>query len=98
MEVIYGGSMMPGEIARTAQEENVDVIGLSTLSGNHLALGPKVVRELENLGIKDDVLLLMGGTIPLRDVPALKESGISGVFGTGTNTAAVVAFIESQFK
>ncbi len=98
MEVIYGGSMIPEEIARTAQQENVDVIGLSTLSGNHQALGPEVVKELESLGIKDDVLVLMGGTIPVRDVPVLKESGILEVFGTGTNTTEVVSFIESQFK
>lgn len=98
MEVIYGGSMFPEEIAKTAQQENVDVIGLSTLSGNHLELGPEVGKELESLGIKDDVFVLMGGAIPVRDVPVLKESGILEVFGTGTNTAEVVTFIEGRFK
>ena len=98
MEVIYGGSMFPEEIAKTAQQENVDVVGLSTLSGNHLELGPEVVKELESLGIKDNVFVLMGGAIPVRDVPVLKESGILEVFGTGTNTAKVVTFIEGRFK
>ncbi|MBW1706150.1 MAG: cobalamin-dependent protein [Deltaproteobacteria bacterium] len=98
MEVIYGGSMFPEEIARTAQQENVDVVGLSTLSGNHLQLGPEVITELKSLGIKDDVFVLMGGAIPVRDVPVLKESGILEVFGTGTNTGEVVSFIEGRFK
>jgi len=98
MEVIYGGSMFPEEIARTAQQENVDVVGLSTLSGNHLQLGPEVITELKSLGIKDDVFVLMGGAIPVRDVPVLKESGILEVFGTGTNTCEVVSFIEGRLK
>ena len=98
MEVIYGGNMLPEEIAITAQQENVDVVGLSTLSGNHLKLGPDVVKELKSLDIENEIFVLIGGTIPDKDIPALKASGILEVFPTGTNTNKVVAFIEGLFK
>ena len=98
MEVVYGGSMLPDEIARTAQQENVDVIGLSTLSGNHLELGLRMMEEVSKLGIEDDVFVVMGGTISEKDGLALKEKGVLEIFGTGTNTTEVVKFINRQFE
>ena len=69
--------------------------GLSTLSGNHLTLGPKVVRLLREKGL-DDVLVIMGGVIPPDDVPLLKEEGIDEVFGPETPLQKIVAFIKEN--
>ena len=70
-------------------------MGLSTLSGNHLTLGPKVVRLLREKGL-DDVLVIMGGVIPPDDVPLLKEEGIDEVFGPETPLQKIVAFIKEN--
>jgi methylmalonyl-CoA mutase C-terminal domain/subunit len=79
-------------IAEAALQEDVDVVGLSILSGAHLALVPRV-RQLMNDSGLNDVLLLVGGIIPDEDVSALKEMGVSGIFGPGTNTEAIVTHI-----
>jgi len=95
MEVIYLGNQFPEAIAASALQEGVDVVGLSTLSGNHLTLGPKVVRLLREKGL-DDVLVIMGGVIPPDDVPLLKEEGIDEVFGPETPLQKIVAFIKEN--
>src|SRR5436190_7063019 len=84
MEVIYTGLFQtPEMIARAAIDEDVDVIGLSILSGAHLAIFPKIFDQLEAAGL-GDVLVVAGGTIPDDDVPQLKALGVAEVFGPGT--------------
>lgn len=96
MEVIYTGLFQtPEMIARAAIDEDVDVIGLSILSGAHLALFPKVFAELQRAGL-DDVLVVAGGTIPNEDVPALSELGVAAVFGPGTPMETAVRFIREH--
>jgi len=91
--VIYTGlRQTPEMIVEAALQEDVDVIGLSILSGAHMALVPRVLELLRAEGLAD-VLVLIGGIIPDDDVPALLELGISGVFGPGTNTDDIVRHI-----
>jgi methylmalonyl-CoA mutase C-terminal domain/subunit len=93
MEVIYTGlRQTPEMIARTAVQEDVDVVGLSVLSGSHLELFPLIVEKLKLAGMEHAVLLA-GGIIPVEDLPAMKEMGIEGVFGPGTMTADIIDFI-----
>jgi methylmalonyl-CoA mutase, C-terminal domain len=96
MEVIYTGlRQTPEMIVEAALQEDVDVIGLSILSGAHMALVPRVLDLLRAEGL-GDVMLLIGGIIPDDDVPALLEMGISGVFGPGTNTEDIVRHITTK--
>jgi methylmalonyl-CoA mutase C-terminal domain/subunit len=98
MEVIYTGiRQTPQMIAEAALQEDVDVVGLSILSGAHLELFPRVVTELHERGV-DDVLLFCGGIIPEQDISAVKELGFSGVFGPGTNTADIIEFIGEELS
>lgn len=93
MEVIYTGlRQTPEMIAEAALQEDVDVVGLSILSGAHMALVPRVLELLRAEGL-DDVLVIVGGIIPDDDVPALYEMGVSAVFGPGTSTEAIVEHI-----
>ena len=94
-EVIYLGNQMPENIVETAIHEDVDVIGLSTLSGNHLILAPEVVRLLGEKGMGDTTVIL-GGTIPPDDVLKLKKAGISEVFGPGTPLERIVKFVSQS--
>ena len=95
MEVIFIGNQFPEAIAVVAAQENVDVVGLSSLSGNHLALAPKVVELLRKHGL-EEVLVVLGGTIPQSDIPELKKAGINGVFPPGTPLTDIVDFIEGK--
>ena len=96
MEVIYTGlRQTPEMIVEAALQEDVDVIGLSILSGAHMALFPRIMNLLKENGL-DDVLVVAGGIIPDEDVPALKEIGIRAVFGPGTSTEEIVKFIEEE--
>jgi methylmalonyl-CoA mutase C-terminal domain/subunit len=93
MEVVYTGlRQTPEMIAEAALQEDVDVVGLSILSGAHLALVPRI-REVMNQTGLDDVPLLVGGIIPEEDKPKSQELGVSGIFGPGTNTEDIAAFI-----
>ncbi len=93
-EVIYTGiRQTPAMIAEAALQEDVDVVGLSILSGAHMALVPRVIEELKKLGL-EDVVILVGGIIPDEDVPALLDMGVAGVFGPGTLTSEIVETIE----
>ncbi|HHB89796.1 MAG TPA: cobalamin B12-binding domain-containing protein [Anaerolineae bacterium] len=93
-EVIYTGiRQTPEMIAEAALQEDVDVVGLSILSGAHMALVPRVLDELKKRGL-DDVVVLVGGIIPDEDVPALLDMGVAGVFGPGTLTSEIVETIE----
>ena len=96
MEVIYTGiRQTPQMIAEAALQEDVQVVGLSILSGAHLELFPRVVQELKDRGV-DDVLLFAGGIIPNDDVPAIKTMGFQGVFGPGTDTNDIIAFVREH--
>jgi methylmalonyl-CoA mutase C-terminal domain/subunit len=92
-EVIYTGiRQTPQMIAEAALQEDVDVVGLSILSGAHMTLCPKVVELLHAQG-QDDVIVLVGGIIPDADVARLHEAGVQGVFGPGASTREIAAFI-----
>ena len=95
-EVIYTGiRQTPEMIAEAALQEDVDVVGLSILSGAHMVLVPKVLEALEDAGM-GDVIVLLGGIIPDEDIVALHDIGVRGVFGPGTSTQDIVAFINAE--
>jgi methylmalonyl-CoA mutase C-terminal domain/subunit len=98
MNVVYTGiRQTPEAIAETAKREEVDVLGLSILSGAHLTLFPRVIAALEAQGIgPDDLVIIAGGIIPDEDIPTLRELGIEAVFGPGTPTRELVAFIQGR--
>ena len=93
MEVIYTGSRQtPEMIVATALQEDVDVIGLSILSGAHKELCSAVTSLLKEKH-SEDILVIVGGIIPSKDVPTLNQVGVKGVFGPGTDTRRISAFI-----
>jgi methylmalonyl-CoA mutase C-terminal domain/subunit len=95
MEVVYTGlHQTPEMIASAAVQEDVDVVGLSILSGAHMTLFPRV-RKLLDDGGRTDLLLIGGGIIPREDVEALERQGVGKIFGPGTPTSDLIAFIES---
>lgn len=90
MEVIYTGlRQTPEMIVEAALQEDVDVIGLSILSGAHMAIVPRVMALLEESG-QEDVAVLLGGIIPDEDVTVLEEMGIVGIYGPGTSTESII--------
>ena len=96
MEVVYTGiRQTPQMIAEAALQEDVQVVGLSILSGAHLELFPRVIEELRSRGV-DDVLLFAGGIIPQGDIEAVKAMGFAAVFGPGTDTREVIDFLNQQ--
>jgi methylmalonyl-CoA mutase C-terminal domain/subunit len=96
MEVVYTGiRQTPEMIVEAALQEDVDVIGLSILSGAHMALFPRIMELVRESGL-DDVLVVAGGIFPEVDMEAIRAMGIDGVFGPGTNTADIVAFIQEN--
>jgi methylmalonyl-CoA mutase C-terminal domain/subunit len=98
MEVIYTGlRQTPEMIVEAAVQEDVDVIGMSILSGAHMTLFPRVMKLLAENGL-DDVLVVAGGIIPDDDVPALKDIGIVGIFGPGTSTEEAIRFIKENVR
>ena len=98
MEVIYTGiRQTPQMIAQAAAQEDVDVVGLSILSGAHMEILPDTLRRLRDHGM-DDVITIVGGIIPEADRQALMDLGISGVFGPGTSTISIVEFIQQSVE
>jgi len=98
MEVIYTGlRQSPEQIVSAALQEDVDVVGLSVLSGAHDYLFPKIMELMRQKGL-DDVLVIGGGIIPEEDVPAMKAVGVSAIFGPGANTGDIVSFIQENVK
>ncbi len=98
MEVIYTGiRQSPQMIAQAASQEDVDVIGMSILSGAHLEILPEILDLLRDQGM-DDVIVVVGGIIPEVDRQPLKDMGISEVFGPGTTTGSIVEFIQKSVK
>jgi methylmalonyl-CoA mutase C-terminal domain/subunit len=98
MEVIYTGlRQTPLQIVNAALQEDVDVIALSILSGAHDVLLPRIADLMRERGA-EHVLLIAGGIIPAEDIPSLKKRGFRGVFGPGTTTKEIVAFIEKHLS
>ena len=96
MEVIYTGlRQTPEMIASAAAQEDVDVIGLSILSGAHNTLAPQLMELLKQKDMSD-VTVLLGGTIPEADIPTLKRAGIAEIFLPGTSTQDIVAFVRNR--
>jgi methylmalonyl-CoA mutase C-terminal domain/subunit len=93
MEVIYTGiRQTPEMIAEVALQEDVDIVGLSILSGAHLELFPLIMEQFKQKGM-DEVTVIAGGIIPEEDFPALYQMGIKAIFGPGTRTQEIVDFI-----
>ena len=98
MEVIYTGiRQTPQMIVQAAAQEDVDVVGMSILSGAHMEIIPGIIDLLRQEGL-EDVLVVVGGIIPEVDRQALLEQGISGVFGPGTSTSSIVEFIQAKMR
>lgn len=98
MEVVYTGlHQTPEQIVETAVQEDVDVVGLSILSGAHDTLVPRTADLLRSKGLQD-VLLLVGGIIPEEEVPWLRERGVAALFGPGTATQSIVDFIRQNVR
>jgi len=98
MEVIYTGiRQTPEMIVEAAVQEDVDVVGLSILSGAHLELFPRIIQGLRNKGLGDR-MVIAGGIIPEEDIPKLKEMGIKAVFGPGTSTQEIANYIRENVK
>jgi methylmalonyl-CoA mutase, C-terminal domain len=93
MEVIYTGlHQTPEQIAETVIQEDADVVGLSILSGAHMTLVPRVVELLKDKQA-EDVVVILGGTIPADDIPELKRLGVSEIFTPGASTQDIVDFV-----
>ncbi|MCX8104120.1 MAG: cobalamin B12-binding domain-containing protein [Candidatus Bipolaricaulota bacterium] len=96
MEVIYTGlHNTPEQVVKAALQEDVDVIGVSILSGAHLTIFRKITELMKQYGM-DDVLLLGGGIIPDEDKPILEQMGVKGLFGPGTSTQEIIDFIKRE--
>ena len=97
MEVIYTGlHQTPEMIATAAIQEDVDVIGLSILSGAHMTLFPRVLALVREQG-RDDILITGGGILPAEDIDALQKQGIGRLFGPGTATTDLITYIREWF-
>jgi methylmalonyl-CoA mutase C-terminal domain/subunit len=98
MEVIYTGlRQTPEMIAEAALQEDVDVVGLSILSGAHMALIPPILKLLKANG-QEHIKVFVGGIVPDEDVPRLKKMGVTGVYGPGASTEAIVNEIRATFR
>jgi methylmalonyl-CoA mutase, C-terminal domain len=96
MEVIYTGlHQLPEQIVETAIQEDADAVGISILSGAHMTLVPRIVSLLRGRGA-DDVLVVVGGTIPADDIPELEAGGVAAVFTPGTSTGEIVEFLRAN--
>lgn len=94
MEVVYLGNALPKEIISVAIQEDVDVVGVSSLGGAHISLGMLLLKEAEEKGLKEKVAFLMGGVFPPSDGERLQEIGFDGVFLPGTTSDQIVSGIE----
>jgi methylmalonyl-CoA mutase C-terminal domain/subunit len=98
MEVIYTGIRQTAEsIVETAVQEDVDVVGLSCLSGAHAHYFPRVTQLLKEKGM-EDVLVIGGGIVPREDIPLLEKAGIKGVFGPGSSIKDIASFITNNVR
>jgi len=97
-EVVYTGlRQTPEMVATAALQEDVDVVGLSILSGAHMTLVPRVTKLLREAGL-DDVIVVVGGIIPDDDADELRAAGVAGIFGPGTTIAEVADFLRTSAR
>jgi methylmalonyl-CoA mutase C-terminal domain/subunit len=97
-EVIYTGlRQTPEQVVNASLQEDVDVIGLSVLSGAHMTLVPRILELMKKEKL-DDVLVVIGGIIPDQDIPRLKQLGVSEVFQPGASTEDIIAYIRSHVR
>jgi methylmalonyl-CoA mutase C-terminal domain/subunit len=98
MEVIYTGlRQTPEQIVNAAVQEDVDVVGISILSGAHNTIIPRICQLLREAGMQE-ALVIVGGIVPDEDIPKLKETGVAAVFQPGASTQEIVDFIRSHVK
>lgn len=98
MEVIYTGlRQTPEQIVETVLQEDVDILGLSILSGAHMTLFPRIMKLIKQKGL-DDVIVFAGGIIPEEDVSSLKQLGIKEIFGPGTPTETIANFVKKSVE
>lgn len=97
-EVIYTGLRQTTDsVVKAAIEEDVDVVGISCMTGNHYILSKEIAEKLKEKGA-DDILVILGGIIPADDVPRVKAAGVKAVFGPGSTTEEIVKFIEENVR
>jgi len=97
MEIIYTGlHQTPEMIAESAVQEDVDVVGLSILSGAHMTMFPRVMELMKEKGA-EHIVIFGGGIIPAEDITRLEEIGVARIFGPGTDTGDIVKFIRERF-
>jgi methylmalonyl-CoA mutase, C-terminal domain len=97
-EVIYTGlRQTPEQVVNAALQEDVDVVGLSVLSGAHMTLCPRIMELMKQQGL-DDVLVLIGGIIPDQDISALKAQGVAEVFQPGASTEDIVSYVRQNVR
>ena len=96
MEVIFGGNMSPEAIAKVAAQEDVDIVGLSILAAGHMRIIQRVLQALREEKVKDELVVMVGGTIPQEDIPRLKELGVDGVFPPGSKTVLIAKFAKEE--
>ena len=97
-EVIYTGlRQTPEQVVNAALQEDVDVVGLSVLSGAHMTLCPRILELMKKEGL-DDVVVVVGGIIPDQDVPKLKSLGVSEIFQPGASTVDIVTYIRQHVR
>ncbi|RJQ25610.1 MAG: cobalamin B12-binding domain-containing protein [Peptococcaceae bacterium] len=99
MEIVYlGERQLPEKIVRAAIQEDVDVIGISLLSGEHMVFMPEIIDLLKKEGVKENFLLLLGGIIPKEDIRVLKEMGVDEVFTPGSPVEKIVSRIRAGVR
>ena len=97
-EVIYTGlRQTPEQVVHAALQEDVDVVGLSVLSGAHMTLCPRIMQLMKKEGL-DDVVVVIGGIIPDLDIPKLKECGVSEIFQPGASTEDIIAYVRENVR
>jgi methylmalonyl-CoA mutase, C-terminal domain len=93
VEVIYIGNAYPGEIIQAAIHEDVDVVGVSTLTGSHLTLGTEILQIAREYSVENRIVFTIGGILPPGDVPKLREIGFDGMFGPGSTAGEIHSLI-----
>lgn len=96
MEVIYIGNSLPEEIIKTAIQEGVDVIGISSLGGAHLTLGGELIEQAKQESLKDRMIFVIGGVFPPVDAVKLQQIGFDGVFSPGATKEQIVSSIREM--
>jgi len=94
MEVVYLGNALPNEIVKSAIQEDVDMVGVSSLSGAHLSLGSLLIREAKKEKFKDNIVYVIGGVFPPADAQKLREIGFDGIFTPGATGDDIVSSIQ----